>query len=197
MKKPEKKIISPDEYFVMEESAEYKSEYYHGEVFSMTGASFNHNLIGGNIFSSIHTSLRGSTCFVFMSDMRVQVDQGKHYTYPDMSIACGEIDFADGRDDTIKNPVVIFEILSESTRDYDRGSKFKAYRKINALKDYILVDQYSFFIEYFHKNEEGKWVLDEYNNLNDVIKIKSIDIELSLDTIYDRLKLHSDYRVDS
>ena len=189
MAQPKKKPISPDKYFAMEEASEYKSEYYHGEIFAMTGASFNHNLISGNIFPSLHTSLRGSTCFIFASGMRVQVDQEKHYTYPDMSVVCEKIDFANGRDDTIKNPVVIFEILSESTKDYDRGSKFKAYRKINALKDYILIDQYSFYVEYFHKNEDGKWVLDEYNNLKDICKIESIDIELSLDTIYDRVKL--------
>ena len=189
MAKPEKKPITADEYFAMEETAEYKHEYYHGEIFAMTGASFNHNLIAGNIFASCHESLHDSDCFVFMSDMRVQVDPAKHYAYPDMSIICGEIEFVDGRDDTLSNPIVIIEILSESTRDYDRGSKFKAYRKINSLKDYILVDQYSFYVEYFYKNEHGKWVLDEFDNLNDVIKIKSINLELSLNTIYDRVKL--------
>jgi len=93
MAQPKKKPISPDKYFAMEEVSEYKSEYYHGEIFAMTGASFNHNLISGNIFASLHTSLRGSTCFIFASDMRVQVDQEKHYTYPDMSVVCEEIDF--------------------------------------------------------------------------------------------------------
>jgi Uma2 family endonuclease len=189
MEQSNKNPITPDEYFVMEKAAEYKHEYYHGEIFVMTGASFNQNLIAGNIFARIHASLQLSDCYVFMSDMRVQIDPAKHYTYPDMSIVCGEINFVDGRDDTINNPIVIVEILSESTRDYDRGSKFKAYRKIKSLQDYILVDQYSFYIEYFYKNEHGKWVLDEYAKLNDTIKIRSIDIELSLETIYDRVKL--------
>ena len=189
MAKREKKPITPDEYFAMEENAEYKNEYYHGEIFAMTGASFSHNLIAGNIFASCYQSLHDSDCYIFMCDMRVQVDPAKHYAYPDMSIICEEIDFADGRDDTLSNPVVIIEILSESTRDYDRGSKFKAYRKINSLRDYILVDQYSFYVEYFYKNEHGKWVLEEYDNLNDAIKIKSINLELSLSTIYDRVKL--------
>jgi Uma2 family endonuclease len=147
------------------------------------------NNLAGNIFASCHEFLKNSDCYVFMSDMRVQVDPAKHYTYPDMSITCGNVDFVEGRDDTIRNPVVLIEILSESTRDYDRGSKFKAYRGINSLKDYILVDQYSFFVEYFCKNEHGKWVLDEYDNLSDVINIKSIDLDLSLDAIYDRVKL--------
>lgn len=189
MEQPRKKPIAVDEYFAMEETDDYKNEYYHGEIFAMTGASFHHNLIAGNIFASCHESLNDSDCYVFMSDMRVQIDPAKHYTYPDLSITCGKIDFVDGRDDTISNPVVIVEILSESTRDYDRGSKFKAYRKINSLKDYILVDQYSFYVEYFYKNENGKWVLDEYDDLNAVINIQSINLELSLDTIYDRVKL--------
>jgi Uma2 family endonuclease len=189
MVQPHKKPITVDEYFGMEEADEFRNEYYHGEIFAMTGASFNHNLIAGNIFACCHEYFQDSDCYVFMSDMRVQVDPAKHYTYPDLSITCGDIDFVDGRDDTVSNPVAIIEILSESTRDYDRGSKFKAYRKISSLTDYILVDQYSYYVEYFYRNEHGKWVLDEYDNVGDVLNIQSINLELSLNTIYDRVTL--------
>jgi Uma2 family endonuclease len=189
MEQPHKKPITVDEYFAMEDADEFRNEYYHGEIFVMTGASFNHNLIAGNIFACCHEYFLDSDCYVFVSDMRVQVDPAKHYTYPDLSIICGDIDFVEGRDDTICNPVAIVEILSESTRDYDRGSKFKAYRKISSLTDYILVDQYSIYVEYFYRNEHGKWVLDEYDNLSDVLNIKSINLELSLNKIYDRVTL--------
>ncbi len=189
MQQAEKKqYFSHEEYFDMEEAAEYKSEYYHGEIFAMSGASFSHNIIAGNTFASLHTSLRNSECTVFTSDMKIQVDEDRHYTYPDISIACGDIEFAKNRNDTIINPIVIFEVLSESTMNYDRGAKFAAYKNISSLKDYILIDQYTCHVEYFHKNEAGKWSLDEFKNQNDTFKIKSLDIEIVLDTIYNRVK---------
>jgi len=188
MKKYAEKFISPQEYFAMEEAAEYKSEYYQGEIFAMSGASFNHNVIAGNTFTALHNSLSDSDCIVFTSDMKIQVDRESHYTYPDISIACGEIEFAENRKDVIANPLVIIEILSDSTKDYDRGSKFTAYRNIASLKDYILIDQYSYHIEYFHKDESGKWSLDEFKNMGDTFKISSINVELSLKKIYNRVK---------
>ncbi|MCP4351390.1 MAG: Uma2 family endonuclease [Desulfobacterales bacterium] len=183
-----KQYISPEEYFEMEEAAEYKNEYYHGEIFAMSGASHNHNIIAGNTYVSLHISLRDSDCVVYASDMKIQVDEAMHYTYPDISIVCGDIEFADNRDDIVANPVVIVEVLSESTMDYDRGSKFVSYKNIKSLEDYILIDQYNCNIEYFYKNEAGKWNLEEYKNLNDVLKIKSLNIELPLNTIYDRVR---------
>ncbi|MCP4120493.1 MAG: Uma2 family endonuclease, partial [Bacteroidetes bacterium] len=147
-----------------------------------------HNIIAGNTFASLHTSLRNSECTVFTSDMKIQVDKDRHYTYPDISIICGDIEFAGNRDDTVINPLVIFEILSKSTKDYDRGSKFTAYKNIKSLRDYIMIDQYTCHVEYFHKNEAGKWILDEFKNPDDTFKIRSVDIELSLDTIYARVK---------
>lgn len=189
MPQPEKKRITSEEYFRMEESADFKSEYYHGEIFAMTGASFNHNVIAMNVASRLHESFHDSNCFVLAGDMRIQADKSKHYTYPDLSVVCGDIEFVDGRDDTIANPIVIFEILSDSTKDYDRGSKFTAYRNIHSLKDYILINQYAYHIEYFFKNEAGRWSLDDFKRLDDTFRINSIDIELPLNTIYYRVKL--------
>ncbi len=189
MPQPGKKRITSEEYFTLEESAEYKSEYFHGETFAMTGASFNHNVIVMNVASRLHESFHDSNCFVLGGDMRIQADKAKHYTYPDLSVFCGNIEFVDDRDDTIANPVVIFEILSDSTKDYDRGSKFTAYRNIPSLKDYILIDQYACHVEYFFKNEAGSWSLDEFKSLDDTLKINSIDNELPLNTIYYRVKL--------
>lgn len=189
MQQAEKKqLFSPEEYFDMEEAAEYKSEYYHGEIFAMSGASLNHNIIAGNTFASLHGSLHDSGCIVFSSDMKIQVDEAEHYAYPDISVVCGDVEFANNRNDTITNPIVIFEVLSKSTMDYDRGSKFAAYRNISSLKDYILINQYTFHVEYFYKNKAGTWSLDEFKNPDDVFKIRSVDAELSLDTIYTRVK---------
>jgi Uma2 family endonuclease len=189
MPQPKKKRVTSEEYFSLEESAEYKSEYYQGEIFAMTGASFNHNIIAMNVVSILHGSFHDSNCFVLAGDMRIQADKAKHYMYPDLSVVCGDIEFVDGRDDTIANPIVIFEILSDSTKDYDRGSKFTAYRNIHSLNDYILIDQYAYHVECFFKNEAGRWSLDEFKSLDDTFTINSIDIELSLNTIYYRAKL--------
>ncbi|QTA86479.1 Uma2 family endonuclease [Desulfonema magnum] len=184
----EKKLISPEEYFKTEQLAEYKNEYYHGEIFAMTGASFHHNLIAGNIFASLHSSLRNSDCVAFIGDMKIQIEADSHYTYPDISVVCGDIEFVGNRDDIIANPFVIIEILSESTKSYDRGDKFNAYRKIRSLRDYILVDQYACHIEYFFKNKAGRWELDEFENPNDSFKIWSVSVELSLEAIYYRVR---------
>jgi len=199
MAQPKRKIlsdlvqgeISSDEYFEIEETAEYKSEYYHGEIFAMSGASVNHNLIAMNISAGLYDSLRNSDCFVFPGDIKVQVAESAHYVYPDVSVVCGEIEYGTNRDDIITNPVVIIEILSESTKDYDKGSKFQAYRKIRTLRDYILIDQYAYHVEYFSKNELGKWMLDEFENLNDLFTVKSINVDLPLNSIYFRVKLTS------
>ena len=183
--------ISAGEYFEAEESAEYKSEYYHGEVIAMGGASFHHNIIAGNVFAGLHAALTNSDCVVFSSDMKVQVDEDVHYTYPDISVVCGDIQFAKDRDDTIVNPILIIEILSDSTRDYDRGSKFTDYRNIMSLKDYILIDQYACHVEYFHKEDSGQWVLNEFKHLNDIIEIRSVGVKLQLNSIYNRVKFEN------
>ena len=188
MAHPEKSFVSPEEYFETEEVAEYKSEYFHGEIFAMTGASFNHNVISSNLVVFLGNQLRNS-CFVFSGDMKIQLDEDKHYAYPDLSVVCGEPEFAKERNDIITNPLVIMEILSKSTRDYDRGSKFTAYRNIASLKDYILVDQYAYHVEYFHKEAHQKWIFEEFKDLSDTFRISSLDMELSLNTIYHRVEM--------
>ncbi len=171
----------------MEASSEYKSEYFHGRIYAMTGASFKHNLIAMNITAALFGPLRDLGCFIFSGDMRVQVEQGNHYTYPDISVVCEKVAFEGERDDTILNPLVIMEILSDSTKNYERGSKFFAYRAIPSLKDYILVNQYACHVEHFHKSDTGQWVLDEWTNPDDMLVIRSPGIDLSLKTIYDRV----------
>jgi Uma2 family endonuclease len=188
MLKLKKTFISAEEYFEIEEAAEYKSEYYHGEIFAMSGASFAHNLIAGNVFARLHTSLGDSDCVVFNSDMKIELDKAKHYAYPDVSAVCGDVRFAEGRDDTIVNPVLIIEVLSESMQKYDRDLKFKAYQNIVSLKDYILIDQYSYSVEYFSKNKSGVWISEIFENIDDKCIIRSVDVELSLNSIYHKVK---------
>ena len=188
MLKLQKTFITAEEYFDIEEAAEYKSEYYHGEMFAMSGAAFHHNVIAVNVVVALSNALRNSDCFIFSSDMKIELDEARHYAYPDVSVVCGEIEFALRRNDTIANPVLVIEVLSESTQEYDRGLKFKAYQNIVSLREYILIDQYSYRVEYFFKNTDGLWIYEKYDNPEDTLKFRSVDAELSLRAIYHRVK---------
>ncbi len=187
MLKKKEKYISTEEYFEREETSRHKSEYYCGEVFDMAGGTPNHNRITVNVASLLGSQLKGGPCEVFVSDLRVQVEKGIHYTYPDVMVVCGELKLAAGRSDTIVNPMMIVEVLSESTRDYDRGSKFTAYRTIKTLTDYLLIDQDSVHVEYFSKENEGIWRLREYFSMNDVVEVHSIQASLPAREIYERV----------
>ncbi|MDM8535874.1 Uma2 family endonuclease [Desulfobacterales bacterium HSG17] len=182
------KDISSLEYFEMEKSVEYKSEYYHGEIFAMTGASVNHNLINANIIVAIGSQLK-EPCLVFPSDIKVEIDPAHHYVYPDVSVVCGDIEYGAGRNDIITNPKIIIEILSESIGyhdrgNYDRGDKFLAYRGLSSLTDYILVNQYSVMVEHFIMKKPDLWEMRVYRNLNDMLNIDSIDVSIAVKDIY-------------
>ena len=188
MPQPKQTDISPEAYLEMEEQAETKSEYFHGEIFAMTGASVRHNLIASNLIADLNNKLREKDCYVFPGDIKLQVDSANHYTYPDVSVVCGDIEYAENREDVIANPMAIFEILSKSTSDYDLGSKFKAYRNIPSLRDYIVIDQYSVFATHFHKNEAGQWTLKDFESLEDALPIRSLGLEMALKEIYRRIE---------
>ena len=130
--------LTPEEYLALERKSEHKSEYFNGEMFAMTGASEPHNLIAGNVFASLHFQLRTRQCKVYPSDMRVKVGPVGLYTYPDVTVVCGEARFDDAQKDTLTNPTIIVEVLSASTEGYDRGKKFEHYRKLESLAEYFL-----------------------------------------------------------
>ena len=184
----EKQYLTSGEYFQIDEDSDGKYEYFHGEIFAMGGAAFTHNLIASNVFIATGNALKGRPCFILSSDMKIQTEEDLHYVYPDISVICGDIEFAKGREDIITNPVVIFEILSKSTKDYDMGTKFTGYRNLASFKDYILIDQYTCHVMHYHKNENKQWVLEEFKNLENSLRIRSIDIELELSVIYDRVR---------
>ncbi len=184
----EKKYISPEEYLKSEREAETKSEYYDGEVFAMSGASLKHNIISGNIFADLHAKLKNTSCKPFGSDMRINVSESGLFTYPDISVVCGEIEFYDNTTDSILNPVVIFKVLSKSTNNYDRGGKFKLYRDIKSLKEYILVAQYSVNIEHYQKQLDGKWLLNEIKIIEAELNIDSIECKLNISDFYSGIR---------
>ncbi len=186
------KYYSPEEYLALEELADYRSEYYRGEIFAMAGGSANHNRIARNLVIALETELEGKPCEAFITDMRLLVKKNGLYTYPDVMVVCGKLQFVKGRTDTLTNPGVIIEVLSESTKDYDRGAKFELYRAIETLQDYVLIDQSRVHVEYFHKLEDGRWLLTEFNELEAVLKLESVGMEMPLSQIYQRVEGESE-----
>jgi len=187
MQKPALKYITPEEYLEREVAAEFRSEYYQGEIFALAGGSLNHNQIIGNVYAPLHHNQKHHKCRVAMSDLRLWVEERGLFTYPDIMIICDKPQLYNDRSDTISNPLIIFEVLSESTKNYDRSEKFEFYRSISTFQEYILIDQYKIHIEQFHIGSEGKWVLTEYNDINDVLKLEKIDFQMPLQDIYSRV----------
>lgn len=183
----EKKYYSPEEYLALEETADYKSEYYRGEIFALAGTSVNHNQIIINTVSKLSNNL-SDKCRTFTTDVRLWIDEKDLFTYPDIMIVCGKIEFYPERDDTITNPIVIIEVLSESTKNYDRGEKFVFYRSIPSFQEYVLIDQARVHVEHFYISEQGKWTLTEYDDLDAVLKLTKIDFQISLRDIYQRVE---------
>ncbi|MEK7727070.1 MAG: Uma2 family endonuclease [candidate division KSB1 bacterium] len=176
--------LTPQEYLALERKAAFKSEYYQGEIFAMAGASDPHNLISINLIRILSTHLLQRDCFVYSSDMRVKVSPLGKYTYPDVMVACGKRIFDDAEQDTLVNPVLIVEILSPSTENYDRGAKFDHYQYIKTLAEYILVAQDRRRVERFFRQPDGQWTYRAFKENDDVIKLESIGCELALHEIY-------------
>lgn len=182
-----KDFLTVEEYFELEDNSEEKYQYFKGEVFMMAGGTANHNRIAGNLFANLRELFKGKPCEAFTSDMKIQIEASDLFTYPDVSVVCGEIDFYENRQDTISNPKIVFEVLSESTKDYDRGTKFLLYRSLESLTDYVLVSQSEVRIEHFHKNDKGIWSLKEIVSLEEIFSLSSPSCEISVKEIYERV----------
>ncbi len=188
MPQPALKYITPEEYLAREEIAGHRSEYYQGEIFAMAGGSINHNRIVKNCINHFEAELNDENCEAFVENIRLWIKANGLFTYPDLVVVCGEAELYPDRDDTIVNPLVIIEVLSKSTKDYNRFEKFKLYRSIPTLQEYILIDQYTIHVEQYYLEAPKKWVLVEYNQLVDVVKFAKINFQISLQDIYRRVK---------
>ena len=185
----DKSVFSEEEYLQLEKAADRKHEFFRGEIFAMSGASRRHNKIFSNLFAEIGIRLKGKACQPYGSDMRIHIPENTLYTYPDISIFCGEITNSTLDGDSIIQPAVIIEILSRSTRSYERGDKFKLYRDIPSLKEYLLVDSESILVEAFRINDNGNWELEEIKSPDGILRIPSVGIEIPLSDIYTGTKL--------
>ncbi len=184
-----KQKFTIEEYLAMEEASTEKYEYYKGELFAMSGNKMPHNTIFRNLFGEVAIRLKGKECQPFGSDMRIHIEANTLFTYPDISIVCGEPETLNNDDWNVLNPAVIVEILSSSTKNYDRGEKFKLYRDIPTLKEYILVDSESMHIEVFRLNESRHWELEEYRSAEETLYVKTIDANIPVAAIYTGVNL--------
>ena len=184
-----KPFLSPQEYLALERQAETKSEYYAGEVFAMAGASRKHNTIVPNLAYLLVGQLKGRSCEVYNSDMRVKVSATGLYTYPDLVVVCGKPRFDDDQEDTLLNPTVIVEVLSKSTEAYDRGEKFAHYRALESMTDYLLIAQDIARLEHYVREPDGSWRFLESTGLDSVAVVDSIQCQLSLADVYDKVDL--------
>ncbi len=179
-----KKLISVEQYLLQERLANFKSEYFQGEVFEMAGGSPNHSLIAANFVGACWVALKEKSCKVFSSDLRVKVEPAGLYTYPDASIVCGELQFDDDQQDTIINPTVLVEVLSESSECYDRGAKSGYYRQVDSLKELVLISQSQPLVERFTRQVGGGWLLLESRSLSEDVRLESVGLSIAMNDLY-------------
>ncbi|WP_016950623.1 Uma2 family endonuclease [Anabaena sp. PCC 7108] len=189
MQLTEKQYYTPEEYLELEATADYKSEYIEGQIIPIAGASINHNRITGNFYATLNFAFRQQENYeVFMGDMRLWIPQRLIYTYPDVMIIADQPEFFNNRTDTITNPQVIIEVLSKSTKGYDREDKFEAYRTIPSFQEYLLIDQNRIHVEQFSKTGKKRWNLCEYDEEDENISLVTVPFEISLQDLYNKVK---------
>lgn len=175
--------ITPEEYLAFERNAPERHELIDGEIVAMSGGTFAHSLIAGNLTRVLGQALHDQPCFVLTADMRVKVQVSDLYTYPDVSVACGELRFDDQVRDTLLNPVMLVEVLSDSSERYDRGEKFARYRTIPTLSDYVLIAQHAVAVEHFERQGNGTWLLRPLGP-GETLRLASLGVEVPLSEIY-------------
>jgi Uma2 family endonuclease len=181
--------VTPEEYLERERAAEYKSEYRDGEIVAMSGARYRHALVVSNLSVALALRVRSKGCSVLTTDLRLAIRAANLITYPDVLVICGKPEFAYDRDDVVVNPVILIEVLSKSTRKYDRGEKFAAYRTIPSLREYLAVEQIKIHIEQHVRQSSEQWILTEFSDPQTVIPLASLAIEIRVADIYENIQL--------
>jgi Uma2 family endonuclease len=183
--------VTEEQYLAIDRAAEFRSELIDGEIVAISGDSLRHSALKMNLALEVGNALRGGTCRAFDSDLRVRVSS-RMYAYPDLTIVCGQPILADERQDILLNPKVNFEVVSPSTEYYDRGVKFRRYRELDSLTDYILVDPDQIRIEQFTRGDAGTWTLHDYQRVEEVLLIPSIVISMPLAGVYEGIDFPSE-----
>jgi len=194
--KPDQPVfVSPEEYLAFERASEFRHEYHGGEVVAMSGATLAHNRLTRNLVTHLTNALRGGSCEAFTGDMRVGIPRSRRYFYPDITAVCGEPEFEDGVLDTLLNPVLVVEVLSESTEGFDRGEKFLRYQRIESLREYVLVSQTSAVVERFARAGED-WTYHAALGRDATITLESVGVTLRLADVYEGVETPGDDRDD-
>ena len=183
----EKRTYSPEEYLELEINSEIRHEYRQGEILEVSGGTPNHNQIASNLNALLNFALRRQPYRTFVTDQRLWILAVNHYTYPDIMVVRDPLQLQEGRTDTVTNPLLIAEVLSKSTCDYDKGGKFSAYRTIPSFVEYLTIDQYTSHVEHYTKTDEG-WLLRDYTGLETRLTLKAIALDLNLADIYDKVE---------
>ncbi|MGB3203989.1 MAG: Uma2 family endonuclease [Crinalium sp.] len=191
MQVTEKRYYTPEEYLQLEDVADYKSEYIDGEIIPMAGGSTNHNRIAGNFYAALNFALRQQNYEVFIGDVRLWIPKRRIYTYPDVMVVAGEPEYFNNRQDTILNPQVIIEVLSKSTKGYDQQDKFEAYRSIDNLQEYLLIDQTRINVKQFSKTGKKRWTFSEYDQEDEALSLNTVDFQISLLDLYNKVKFEA------
>ena len=181
---PKPRKLTVEEYFAIEAKAERKSEFFNGEMFLMAGASREHNILTRNLTAELHNRLRGGPCQVFVADQRVKVDRSGLYTYPDLLIVCGTPEYAPENRDTLTNPKVVIEVLSDSTEKYDRTTKFRKYKQLPSLAEYVLVSQDEPLVERYARLPDGTWALSDFVGLDATLSLVAVPASVPLAEVY-------------
>ncbi len=185
---PQPQRSRPDDYLTWERQQTTRHEWVNGEIHAMTGASREHNLICVNLAASLHAQMRGQPCEVYSNDMRVKVSETGLYTYPDIVVVCGKPEFEDAQVDTLLNPALIVEVLSDSTEGYDRGAKFAHYRTLPSLRDYLLIAQNEYRVEHYARQADHRWLLTDYQGMDETVILAALGCELRLLDLYERVE---------
>lgn len=181
-------FISPEEYLALERQAEFKSEYAYGQVYAMAGGSPEHNLVVGNLLTTLNIRLRQRPCLVFNSDLKVRVPSSLKYHYPDVTVVCEKPRFADDKRDVLLNPLLLIEVLSPTTAAYDRGKKFQSYQEIPSFREYWLVAQDEPVIERFVKQADGNWLYTKVAGLDASIEALTLGCQITLQDVYAKVE---------
>lgn len=193
----EQRYSTEEQYLALEETAEYKSEYLDGEIIPMTGGSTNHNQIAGNLYIALSLALKKRNYRIFIGDVRLWVPKVRLYTYPDVMVILGEPDYHNNRTDMITNPQVIVEVLSKSTKNYDRSDKFAFYKTLSTFREYILIDQTKIKVEQYSKTENKRWLYREYDEEDTALVFNSFQVEVPLSDVYEQVNFEQLEQEDS
>ena len=187
-----KRIYTLKEYIELEKKMGQKYEYHSGQIYSLAGGTIEHGLICGNIYSEIKNELanKESECYPLNSEVRLHLDKTESYVYPDTMVICGEMEKANDNNLAVKNPILIVEVLSKTTADYDRGDKFHMYRKIPTFREYVIIEQERYIVDVqYRKHKDALWMINRYEGIDSEIELKSIGISLTMEKLYERVQI--------